>query len=111
MEGSSMSPAPMPCRRRKRASVANALALDSRSESGKARRDRETHDWNISKKFVASVAIPVVLAGGLNAENVTKAIQTALPVCGRRQFRGFEDPDGSKDLAKVEVFVARAKSI
>ena len=91
-------------------SVADALALDSAPKAGRRGGTGETHDWNISKKIVASVAIPVVLAGGLNAENVAEAIQTALPYAVDVNS-GVSNPDGSKDLAKVEIFVARAKSI
>jgi len=38
-----------------------------------------THDWNISKQIVESVEIPVILAGGLNAENVSASINKVHP--------------------------------
>lgn len=38
-----------------------------------------THDWNLSRKIVQEVKIPVYLAGGINASNVTKAINTVKP--------------------------------
>ena len=38
-----------------------------------------THDWNVSKEIVATAGIPVILAGGLNAENVGKAIELVRP--------------------------------
>lgn len=38
-----------------------------------------THDWNISKQIVESVGIPVILAGGLNAENVSVSINKVHP--------------------------------
>jgi len=34
-----------------------------------------THNWNISKRIVESVSIPVILAGGLNSNNVAQAMQ------------------------------------
>ncbi|MDD8018826.1 MAG: phosphoribosylanthranilate isomerase [Bacteroidota bacterium] len=37
------------------------------------------HDWNISKKIVESVNVPVFLAGGLNAQNVREAIEFVQP--------------------------------
>lgn len=37
------------------------------------------HDWNISKRIVESVRIPVYLAGGLNPENVAEAIRQVQP--------------------------------
>lgn len=38
-----------------------------------------THDWNISRSIVASVDIPVILAGGLNIENVNTSIERVHP--------------------------------
>lgn len=38
-----------------------------------------THNWNISRKVVEAVNIPVFLAGGLHAGNVIEAISTVLP--------------------------------
>ena len=37
------------------------------------------HDWNLSRKIVESVNIPVFLAGGLNVENVQEAIHFVQP--------------------------------
>jgi len=38
-----------------------------------------THDWNVSKQIVESVGIPVILAGGLNADNVQASIEKVHP--------------------------------
>ena len=91
-------------------SAADALALDSAPKAGRRGGTGETHDWGVSKKIVSSVAIPVVLAGGLNAENVAGAIQIVHPYAVDVNS-GVSNPDGSKDLAKVEIFVARAKDL
>lgn len=37
------------------------------------------HNWNISKKIVEKVSVPVFLAGGLNASNVRQAIDIVSP--------------------------------
>jgi phosphoribosylanthranilate isomerase len=37
------------------------------------------HDWSISKKVRETVNIPIFLAGGLNSENVTQAIEIVRP--------------------------------
>lgn len=34
-----------------------------------------THDWNVSRQIRETVKVPVFLAGGLNAENVSEAIR------------------------------------
>ena len=38
-----------------------------------------THDWRISRQIVASVCVPVFLAGGLTPENVATAIREVQP--------------------------------
>jgi len=38
-----------------------------------------THDWRVSREIVASVPVPVFLAGGLNPDNVADAIQQVRP--------------------------------
>ena len=38
------------------------------------------HDWNVSKAIVDSVDIPVILAGGLSAENIKEAISIVHPL-------------------------------
>lgn len=37
------------------------------------------HDWSISRKIVEKVSLPVILAGGLSAENVADAIRAVRP--------------------------------
>jgi len=66
------------------------------------------HDWGISKKLVGVSKKPVVLAGGLNAENVFEAIVKVRPA-GVDAHTGLEDQHGRKDLEKCREFVAEAK--
>ena len=55
------------------------------------------HDWNISRKSVESVNVPVFLAGGLNAENVHEAIEFVRPygvdVCSGVRTNGKLDEE------------------
>jgi phosphoribosylanthranilate isomerase len=89
--------------------VANALVLDSAiRENGQKGGTGKTHDWNISRKIVESISLPVILAGGLNPENVAEAIQTVRPY-GVDVNSGVSNSDGTKDLEKVKLFVGRAK--
>ena len=66
-----------------------------------------THDWSISKALVQGVNVPVLLAGGLRAENVEEAIHTVKPagvdICSGVRRNGHLDDD------KLARFVAKAK--
>ena len=70
-----------------------------------------THSWEIDRKIVESVRIPVIIAGGLGPDNVVDAIRVVRPAGVDSKTKTDKD-DGShtKDLQKVKRFVARAKS-
>jgi phosphoribosylanthranilate isomerase len=69
-----------------------------------------THDWNISRRIVESAGIPVILAGGLAAENVAEAIQMVRPwgVDSNTATNVPGDPV-EKDLEQVAAFVQAAR--
>ena len=71
-----------------------------------------THSWEIDRKIVESVRIPVIIAGGLGPENVVDAIRIAQPAGVDSKTKTDKD-DGShtKDLQKVGQFASRAKSL
>ena len=71
-----------------------------------------THSWDIDKRIVESVGIPVIIAGGLGPDNVIDAIMVVRPMGVDSKTKTDKD-DGShtKDLQKVKRFVARAKSL
>ncbi|MGD9873567.1 MAG: phosphoribosylanthranilate isomerase [Kiritimatiellia bacterium] len=77
-------------------------ATGARGATGK------THDWKISRMLVELSPKPVILAGGLNAENVKEAILAVRPA-GVDSHTGVEGPDGRKDRGKVEQFVQEAR--
>lgn len=64
-----------------------------------------THDWNISTKIVNNVRIPVYLAGGLNPENVTAAINKVRPF-GIDLCSGVRT-NGKLDATKLERLFAK----
>lgn len=70
-----------------------------------------SHAWQIDRKIVTSVGIPVVIAGGHGPDNVAEAI-TAVRPAGVDSKTKTDKDDGShtKDLQKVKQFVARARS-
>jgi phosphoribosylanthranilate isomerase len=54
------------------------------------------HNWNISKKIVSQVKVPVFLAGGLHADNVQQAIDAVQPfgvdLCSAVRTNNMLDP-------------------
>ena len=91
-------------------SVADFLLLDSydieKRQFGALGR---VHDWNLSRRIVDEVGIPVILAGGLGPDNVAAAITAVRPAAVDSKTK-TDRPDGrSKDLEKVQAFVTAAK--
>ena len=58
-------------------------------------------DWRLAKDLATD--FPVILAGGLNPDNVQEAIQTVFP-WGIDVCSGLEDAPGRKDFALVTKF-------
>lgn len=67
-----------------------------------------THDWGVSAELVRRSPKPLMMAGGLNPENVGDAIRTVRPAAVDAHT-GLEGPGGRKDRAKVAKFVAEAR--
>ncbi len=67
----------------------------------------KTHDWKISKHLISFTEKPVILAGGLNADNVFSAVIEVEP-SGVDSHTGVENAAGEKDPEKVEAFVNNA---
>jgi len=92
--------------------VVDFLLLDSfRFSDSKLGATGETHDWNISRKIVQSVKVPVILAGGLGPENVADAIRQVHPAGVNSKTRTDTADGTAKDLEKVRQFVAAVKSV
>lgn len=68
----------------------------------------KTHDWAIDRALVEISPRPVILAGGLNADNVREAIRTVQPY-GVDVHTGIEGADGRKDAALTRRFVEEAR--
>ncbi|MBL7053004.1 MAG: phosphoribosylanthranilate isomerase [Candidatus Marinimicrobia bacterium] len=66
------------------------------------------HDWKISRKIVEISPKPIILAGGLNPENVSEAIQFVHPA-GVDVHSGVTGKDKRKIPKLVQKFVQRAK--
>ena len=86
--------------------IADYLLLDSRStKTGLVGATGETHDWNVSRKIVTSVSIPVILAGGLGPDNVADAIAVVHPHGVDSKTKTNNLGIKGKDLEKVRQFV------
>jgi phosphoribosylanthranilate isomerase len=66
----------------------------------------QVHNWSISRKIVEQSAVPVFLAGGLNAGNVQEALDTVQPF-GLDLCSGVRT-DRRLDLHKLEAFFKAA---
>lgn len=68
------------------------------------------HDWSFSREFVARSSKPVVLAGGLNGDNVGSAVRRVRPY-GVDVNSGVRGKDGGKLPELCERFVRNANDI
>ena len=93
--------------------VAEYLILDTQApDIAGIGASGETHDWTISREIVQEVDIPVILAGGLSPENVTRAIEMVNPwgVDSLTHTNQYLPGGGfKKDLSKIQTFVQAAK--
>ena len=84
---------------------AKAFILDSHSDDGLGGTGR-TFDWSNS---TFETAKPIMIAGGLNCDNVEDAIEVFLPY-GVDVSSGVESDDGKKNLSLIKKFICKAKS-
>jgi phosphoribosylanthranilate isomerase len=87
------------------AEVADMILLDSGNPNLKIKELGGTgrvHNWELSRKIVASISKPVFLAGGLKPENIREAIETVKPY-GVDLCSGVRT-DGKLDLEKLGRF-------
>lgn len=87
----------------------DAILLDTANfATGQVGGTGLTHDWSISKKIVEEYGKPIILAGGLNPENVGAAIKAVMPF-GVDVNSGTKAEDGYKSPEKLRDFIENAK--
>ena len=87
----------------------DAIILDTETRSGLGGTGK-THDWNISERIVKEVKKPVIIAGGLNPDNVIEAIKKVNPYAVD-VASGVETMPGVKDHRRITEFIRKAKSL
>jgi len=87
--------------------LVSAFMLDtpSKDHGGTGR----VYDWNFAVEFMKRTTKPLILSGGLNPENVAKAIETVHPYAVD-VASGVEASPGRKDHAKLRDFIQICKS-
>lgn len=66
-------------------------------------------DWEQAGEIVHRAEMPIIVAGGLNPENVQQALATLNP-WGIDATSGLESAPGKKDVRKVQAFCAAVRS-
>lgn len=67
----------------------------------------KTFDWNIAGKIKTTK--PIILAGGLNPNNVMEAIKTVKPFAV--DVSSGVETGGVKDISKIREFIKKAKEV
>jgi phosphoribosylanthranilate isomerase len=91
------------------AALADAILLDSGNPLASVKELGGTgrvHDWQVSHAICRAVKVPVLLAGGLRAENVAQAVRTVRPA-GVDVCSGVRR-DGRLDRSLLAAFIAAA---
>ena len=88
--------------------VVDGLLVDTVDEEGGGGTG-ETHDWERTREAAADLESPLILAGGLEPDNVAAAVRTVEPFAVD-VASGVEAEGGRKDREAVRAFVERAKN-
>jgi phosphoribosylanthranilate isomerase len=86
----------------------DGILLDS-GKAGYSGGTGAVHDWSISRQAVENTNIPVILAGGLNPENVQDAVKEVRPFAV--DTASGVETNRTKDSAKVCRFIEEARCI
>jgi len=87
--------------------IADAVLLDTALD-GKTGGTGVPHNWHVSSEVVLNAGMPVILAGGLNPQNVRDAIRSVRPYA-IDTASGIET-GGKKDEKKIADFINNART-
>lgn len=94
----------------KAANTFDAVLVDS-FVSGRFGGTGKVHDWELSKRVKRLIhPKPLILAGGLNPENIQDAVRAVQPYAVDVST-GVESRPGVKDPEKVSAFIRNAKEV
>lgn len=83
----------------------DGIVLDTSSAHGGG--SGKVHDWDVSRQIVSELDLPVIVAGGLNPDNVAFCVKYVSPY-GVDVSSGVEK-DGRKDRSLVCSFIENAR--
>ena len=87
----------------------DAILLDTNGKHGTGGTGK-THNWSLSADIRNSFDIPIILAGGLNPENVSRALDIVNPFA-IDVSSGIEVKPGIKDHKKMRNFIQKVREI
>jgi phosphoribosylanthranilate isomerase len=85
----------------------SGLVVDSKTASRPAGTG-VTLDWDVIREIATQVDLPLILAGGLNAQNVGRAIEIVQPYAVD-VISGVETTSGTKDARLMHEFIKAVK--
>ena len=88
--------------------VVDAILIDTFSPHARGGTGL-TFDWEQAKDSVRNAQVPIIIAGGLNSENVRQALATLEP-WGVDATSGLEIRPGQKDAQKLQAFCTVVKA-
>ena len=86
--------------------LVDGILLDT-STGSKVGGSGLTHDWAISEEIVKEVDVPVIVAGGLDPDNVGECVRRVRPYAV--DTASGVETDGIKDETKIERFVKEVR--
>ena len=91
----------------------DVIVLDTAVETGVKKQyggTGQTNNWELVKELIPLIKVPVLLAGGLNPENVQKALLTTNSI-GIDVSSGVEVIKGEKDPEKLRLLISQVREL